>query len=162
VWAKPAAWERIRPVIPSFDPRVYGSWLLGRTLEAPPGPTMTPGGFHSFEHRWALSAAFEFHQSVGPERIARRTRALSRRLREGIAEVPGLQLRSPGGELASGVVCCEVSGRSPAEVVGALRSRYGIVASVTPYAVSLVRFGTSCVNTRREVDRLVAALASLR
>jgi len=162
VWAKPAAWERMRPVIPSFDPRVYGSWLLGRPLEAPPGPTMSPGGFQSFEHRWALSAAFELHQAIGPERIARRTQALSRRLREGIAAVPGLELRSPGGELGSGIVCCEVSGRGVGEIVGALRSRYGIVASVTPYAVGFVRFGTSCLNTRREVDRLVAALAGLR
>ena len=162
VWANPAAWERMSPVIPSFDPRVYGAWIAGGTPNAPAGRTMTPGGFHSFEHRWALSAAFAFHQAIGPERIARRTLALSRRLRERVADVPGLQLRSPGGALGSGVVCLEVAAKSPAEVVAALRSRYGIVASVTPYAVQLVRVGTSCLNTPREVDRLVDALAGLR
>ena len=26
---------------------------------------MTPGGFHSFEHRWALPAALEFHTQLG-------------------------------------------------------------------------------------------------
>lgn len=162
VWAKPAAWERMSPVIPSFDPRVYAAWMGGTTPNAPPGPTMTPGGFHAFEHRWALPAAFAFHRAIGPERIARRTLALSNRLREAVAEVPGLDLRSPGGALGSGVVCLEVAGRSPYAVVGALRSRFGIVASVTPYAVHLVRVGTSCLNTRREVDKLVKALASLR
>jgi selenocysteine lyase/cysteine desulfurase len=162
VWANPAAWGRMSPVIPSFDPRAYGAWIAGATSTAPPGPAMTPGGFHSFEHRWALPAAFAFHQAIGPQRIARRTLALSRRLRERIADVPGLALRSPGGALGSGVVCLEVAGRAPAEVVGALRSRYGIVASVTPYAVQFVRVGTSCLNTRREVDRLVRALAAQR
>jgi selenocysteine lyase/cysteine desulfurase len=162
LWAKQAAWERMSPVIPSFDPRLYGAWIAGTTPKAPSGPTMTPGGFHAFEHRWALSAAFAFHQAIGPKRIERRTLALSRRLHEGIADVPGLELRSPGGALGSGVVCCEVAGRTSAEVVGALRSRFGIVASVTPYTVQLVRVGTSCLNTHREVDKLVHALASLR
>jgi len=162
VWATPAAWERMSPIIPSFDPSVYGAWIGGVAPQAPPGPTMSPGGFHAFEHRWALSAAFAFHEAIGPERIARRTLALSRRLREGIAAVPGLELRSPGGALGSGVVCLEVAGKSPGEVVGALRSRFGIVASVTPYAVQFVRVGTSCLNTRREIDRLVDSLAGLR
>ena len=87
---------------------------------------------------------------------------MSRRLREAIADVPGLELRSPGGALRSGIVCFEVAGKTPAEVVTALRSRFGIVASVTPYAVPLVRVGTSCLNTRREVDALVDALIRLR
>ena len=162
IWASPAAWGRIRPVIPSFDPRAYAGWIVGSRQDAPPGREMTPGGFHSFEHRWALPAAFAFHRAIGPERIERRTLALSRRLREGIAEVRGLELRSPGGALASGVVCLEVPGKTPSEVVGALRSRFRIVASATPYAVQLVRIGTSCLNTPAEVDGLIRALAKLR
>jgi selenocysteine lyase/cysteine desulfurase len=149
-------------VIPSFDPRVYGAWIAGTTPNAPPGPTMTPGGFHAFEHRWALPEAFAFHHAIGPQRIARRTLALSRRLRRRIADVPGLALRSPGGALGSGVVCLEVRGRSPGEVVELLRSRYGIVASTTPYSVQFIRVGTTCLNTPREVDGLVRALAGLR
>jgi selenocysteine lyase/cysteine desulfurase len=162
VWARPWAWERMSPVIPSFHPAAYVAWLTGNTPSAPPRALMTPGGFHSFEHRWALPAAFRFHTAIGPERIERRTLALSRRLREGIAGVPGLSLRSPGGPLASGVVCLEVAGRGPNEVVTALRSRFRIVASVTPYAVSFVRVGTSVLNTGEEVDELVHALARLR
>jgi selenocysteine lyase/cysteine desulfurase len=162
VWARPWAWERMSPVIPSFHPAVYGAWIAGNVPSASPSAMMTPGGFHSFEHRWALPEAFAFHTAIGPERIERRTLALSRRLREGIADVPGLRLRSPGGPLASGVVCLEVAGRSPNDVVGALRSRFRIVASVTPYAVQFVRVGTSVLNTRREVDELVRALSLLR
>jgi selenocysteine lyase/cysteine desulfurase len=66
VWATPHAWARLAPTIPSFDPRVYGAWLEGRRpSDAPPGAVMTPGGFHSFEHRWALPEAVELHTKLG-------------------------------------------------------------------------------------------------
>ena len=38
---------------------------------------MTPGGFHSFEHRWALAEAFAFHRAIGKRRVADRTRELA-------------------------------------------------------------------------------------
>ena len=30
---------------------------------------MTPGGYHSFEHRWALGEAFRFHLAIGKQRV---------------------------------------------------------------------------------------------
>ena len=42
--------------------------------------------------------------------------------------------------LSAGLVCFEVAGRDPTEVVSRLASR-GIVASVTPYATRYVRLG---------------------
>ena len=79
VWATPAAWERLAPTIPTFDGRSYGAWLSGQAPpDAPPGPSMTPGGFHSFEHRWALTEAFEFHDSLGGRaQVAKTTHALA-------------------------------------------------------------------------------------
>ena len=39
------------------------AWMQGKTPESlAPGPRDTPGGFQSFEHRWALAEAFRFHQ----------------------------------------------------------------------------------------------------
>ena len=50
------------PTIPSFDGRAYAAWLFGGLpTEVAPGPLNTPGGFHSFEHRWALAEAFGVH-----------------------------------------------------------------------------------------------------
>ena len=65
----------------SFPPRV-------------PGLLNTPGGFHSFEHRWALPAAVEFHREIGPDRVAGRTRDLASRLKKGIDNLPGVRRAS--------------------------------------------------------------------
>ena len=75
LWAAPHAWARLAPTIPSFDPNAYLSWIEGRRpTDTPPGALMTPGGFHSFEHRWALPAALEFHTQLGGRaEVARRT-----------------------------------------------------------------------------------------
>jgi selenocysteine lyase/cysteine desulfurase len=67
--------------------------------------------------------------------------------------------RDPG--LSSGIVCCDVTERPPAEVVEELQSRHRIVASVTPYQVPYVRFGPSIVTSTEEVDAVVQALASM-
>ena len=71
LWGRPAAWRRLEPTIPSFDGRAYEAWMNGESApDGPPGPLLTPGGFHSFEHRWAL---------VGGARPARTDRAAADR-----------------------------------------------------------------------------------
>ena len=110
VWAAPHAWQRLAPTIPSFDPRVYGSWLEGHApAHVAPGALMTPGGFHSFEHRWALPEAIEVHTALGGRaEVARRTAELATRLKEGLAEVRGVRLRTPRDEdTSAGLVCAE-------------------------------------------------------
>jgi selenocysteine lyase/cysteine desulfurase len=39
--------------------------------------------------------------------------------------------------------------------------RRGVVASLTPYATRYLRFGPSIVNTEKDVDRAVAAVAAV-
>jgi selenocysteine lyase/cysteine desulfurase len=161
VWAAPHAWARLAPTIPSFDPRVYGAWLEGRRpSDAPPGAVMTPGGFHSFEHRWALPQAVELHTKLGGRAaVARRTRRLASRLKDGLAALDGVRLRTPSDEeLSSGLVCCEIRGADPGEVVDRLRERHRVIASVTPYRTRYVRFGPSVANTADEVDRALEAV----
>ena len=161
VWAAPHAWARLAPTIPSFDPRVYGAWLEGRRpSDAPPGALMTPGGFHSFEHRWALAQAVELHTKLGGRaEVARRTRALASRLKDGLSEIAGVRLRTPRGDtLSAGLVCCEVGHADPGEVVDRLRERDRVVASVTPYRTRYVRFGPSIANSADDVDRALEAV----
>ena len=92
LWAGPRVRELMRPVIPSFDDgESYGAWLAGRAPSGvPDGARLTPGGFHSFEHRWALTEAFEFHEAIGRARVETRIRTLVARLRAGLADVPGV------------------------------------------------------------------------
>ena len=86
LWVGPRARELVRPVIPSFDDgESYGAWLAGGAPRgAPDGPRLTPGGFHSFEHRWALSEAFRFHEAIGRGRVEARIRTLVSRLQSGL------------------------------------------------------------------------------
>jgi selenocysteine lyase/cysteine desulfurase len=164
VWAAPHAWERLAPTIPSFDERAYFAWIEGRAPDdTPPGPLMTPGGFHSFEHRWALTEAFRFHDELGGrEKVAATTRALAARLKDGLAEIGGVTVKTPRDDaLSSGLVCVEVLGLPAPEAVDRLRDEHRVVASVTPYATRYLRFGPSVANTEEDVDRTLAAVASV-
>jgi selenocysteine lyase/cysteine desulfurase len=163
VWAAPHAWDRIAPTIPSFDPRAYLAWLEGeRPRDVPPGPLATPGGFHSFEHRWALAQAYEHHAGLGgPGEVARTTYALAARMKDGLAGVAGLRVKTPdGAALSSGLVCAE-AGAPAGEIVDRLREEHRVVASVTPYARSYVRFGPSVANSEDDVDRALEAVAAV-
>jgi selenocysteine lyase/cysteine desulfurase len=163
LWAGPRVRELARPTIPSFDDgESYGAWLAGRAPSgSPDGARLTPGGFHSFEHRWALTEAFEFHEAIGRARVETRLRTLVARLRAGLAGVPGVTVRTPAARsVSAGLVCFDVEGHDAAEVVARLAQRR-IVASVTPYARRHVRLGPGIVNTVADVDAAVRAVAAL-
>ncbi len=113
LWAGPRVRELARPTIPSFDDgESYGAWLAGRAPSGvPDGARLTPGGFHSFEHRWALTEAFEFHEAIGRERVETRIRTLVSRLRAGLSEVRGVTVRTPAARsVSAGLVCFDVRG----------------------------------------------------
>jgi selenocysteine lyase/cysteine desulfurase len=159
------AWERLRPTIPTFDGLSYLAWMEGRPppVDAPPGPTFTPGGFHAFEHRWALAEAFAFHAELGRARVAERVRALATRLKEGLAALRNVRLVTPmAPELSAGIVCFDVDGMGAGEAVERLRREHRIAASVTPYAVEHVRLGTGLWVDEDDVDAAVAAVGALR
>jgi isopenicillin-N epimerase len=149
LWGRPEVQDMVSPTVPTFS----GSFTWGQR--------MTPGGFHAFEHRWALDKAFDFHLKIKPERIQERIHALARRAKEGLARNPRVKLYTPASDdLSAGIVCFDVDGVRQNEVVRRLRER-GIVASTTPYAVSYARFAPGILNTPEEVDRAVEAVARL-
>jgi selenocysteine lyase/cysteine desulfurase len=148
VWGQPRAWPFAGATIPSFT-------------GGGPGAYMTPGGFHSFEHRWALGEAFRFHQTIGKERIEQRIHLLNRRLKAGLAGMAHVTLKTPRADaLSAGLVCFDVRGLSPGAVVSALRRRR-IIATVTPYTPSYVRLAPGLLNTPAQVDRALAAIRAL-
>jgi isopenicillin-N epimerase len=163
VWATPEAWAETTATIPTFHGSSYLAWLEERNpTEVPPGARMTPGGFHSFEHRWALAEAFELHGRIGRERIAGRTHDLARRLKEGLAEIPGVRLITPlDDELSAGIVCFELEALPAREAVEVLRDQHRVVASVTPYREEYVRLGPSIANAPEDVDAALRAVRAL-
>ena len=162
LWGRPSAWKGHVGVIPSFEWAAYMDWMKGRVPEGPAGPMATPGGFHSFEHRWALGEAFAFHQRIGRARVTARIHQLARQCKDGLAGMAHVKLHTPLADtLSSGLVCFEVKGLPSPEVVKRLHVRR-IIASVTPYATAYARFSPGILNTPEEIEtalREVRALA---
>jgi isopenicillin-N epimerase len=159
VWARPDAWAAVVPTIVTFDPM----WRTMPPDQMPPAAYHTPGGFHSFEHRWALTEAFEFHLAIEKERVAARIHELNRRCKEELSGLPRVAVHTPlSDDLSAGIICFEVAGLSPAEVVQRLRAR-SIVASVTPgfYVPAFARVAPGLLTSEEDVDRTVRAIAEL-
>lgn len=160
VIGRPEAWPALDPVIPTFlDDDSYGRWKR----DEPPVPTtatsFTPGGFKPFEHYWALGRAFDLHRAIGKAKIERRTAELAAQLKEGLAKMPGITLKTPmSPALSAGIVAFEADGRSPWDVVDALAERR-VLASVAPYRTPYIRLTPSIRNSPEEIE---AALKELR
>ncbi|GLW08306.1 class V aminotransferase [Microtetraspora sp. NBRC 13810] len=160
LWGR--AWDAVAPVIPSFTGDGIAAWIGGYPPAGNNAAMGTPGGYHSFEHRWALDEAFAFHGAIGRDRIAARTAELATRLKQGLAGIPSLRLVTPASpELSAGLVCCSIAGQNPGAVAARLREQHRIVAGVTPYSDAYLRFGTSIVTSPEDVDRAVKAVAAL-
>ena len=163
VWGSSSAWLAATPIIPTFDEATYEMWMQVRPRQGVPiAATMTPGGFHSFEHRWALDKAFQFHEIVGKQRIAGRVHALNRQLKEGLQKMPNVKLYTPMSvDLSAGIVCFDVIGMSADHVVGQLRKKK-VIASVTPYKTLYARLAPSLLTSPAEIDATLAAVRELR
>ena len=72
-----------------------------------------------------------------------------------------IQLYTPRDEnLSAGMVCFDVKGTKPEEVVKRLLAQR-IVASTTPYRVSYARVACSVVNTPQEVESVLGAIRAM-
>ena len=162
VWGHPRAWPIAKAIIPTFDSDAYDMWMkVIPPRPLPPAVYMTPGGFHSFEHRWALDQAFVFHQALGKSRVTRRIHELNDQLKQGLAAMRRITLHTPlSPDLSAGIVCFEVGGMSPDQVVTELRRR-GIVASVTPYAAQYARVAPGLLNSPAEIETVLKEIRAL-
>jgi selenocysteine lyase/cysteine desulfurase len=126
------------------------------------GTAMTPGGYHSFEHRWALADAFRFQRRLGKARVEARIHSLAGRLKRGLAGVRGVTLQTPrDARLSAGIVCCEIAGMTPFEAVDRLRRESRVIASVTPYATPYLRFGPGLYTRDEDIGATVEAVRRL-
>lgn len=144
--ADPALWDGLTPLIPPFG------------VKNTQGLFFSPGGFHAFEHRWALDAAFAFHQTIGKERIQARIRELTAQLQEGLRGMPKARVHTPASPaLSAGIVGFDCEGTRGRDVVESLR-RAGVVVCLAPYGRRCVRVTPGIANTPGEIDAALRAL----
>jgi selenocysteine lyase/cysteine desulfurase len=163
VWAKPAVWQKMRPVIPSFfSLEPFEAWEQERAPQTPARAAwFSPGGFQAFEHYFALPAAIRFHHDIGPARITARIHELNGQMKEGLARMPNIQLYTPRDDnLSAGMVCFDVKGMPPERVVKRLLDQR-IVASTTPYRASYARLSCGVMNTSQEIDTVLGEIRNL-
>ncbi|MDB5083590.1 MAG: Aminotransferase, class [Bacilli bacterium] len=159
--AAPEAWQVVSPVIPSFSDAFDAYYNRTERPKRNNGRLMTPGGFHSMEHRWALLAAFQFVEKIGRDRIYARVHQLGRQCKEGLAAMPHVTLHTPlEDDLSAGIVAFEVRGLTTGEVVEKLLQK-NIIATAAPYPISYARFTPGIYNTPEEIDRALEAVQSL-
>lgn len=163
LYARKSAWDMIKPIIPSFEFASYAAWLdLADPKSLTYGMILSPGGFHSFEHRWALPAAFDFQLSIGKARVEERSHQLSTRLKDGLSKIGHIKLKTPTDTaISAGINCFEVDGVAADVAVKKLLEK-GIIASTTPYKTVYARLTPSIVNTEEEVDRVLAEIEKIR
>ncbi len=163
LWGRKDAWDKVVPTIPAFSYPAYGMWLG----MVPQGKLNfcdlhSPGGFHSFENRWALKEAFDFHMQIGKKKVADRTHQLSSMLKEGLKGIKHVKLHTPvSTDISSGINCFEVEGMTSEEVIKKLSTK-NIIGSAAPYAVSYARLTPSIVNSEDEVKKAIAALEKIK
>jgi selenocysteine lyase/cysteine desulfurase len=163
VWGHQRAWPVANAIIPTFNTQAYDAWMgLSQPTNLPKSVYMTPGGFHSFEHRWALDEAFTFHQAIGKARVTQRVYELNQQMKRGLAKMPHVTLHTPmSQELSAGIVCFEVAGMTPRQVIERLRHRK-IIGSVTPYATQYARLAPSLLTLTTDIEQALEEILKLR
>ena len=162
LWGKKDAWHMVVPTIPAFS-IAYAAWL-GQEPESKitPSDLHSPGGFHSFEHRWALNEAFDFHMRIGKDKIEERTRYLNGRLKEGLKEMKHVTLHTPvDPRLSAGINCFEVTGLKPEDVVKRLLAK-NIIGNTSPYKTVYVRLTPCMINTEEEIQACLAEISTMK
>jgi len=159
VWGRDDAWPFVQATIPTFD----RAWRDQPFEQMPLAAFHTPGGFHSFEHRWAVAEAFKFHSAIGKDRVSTRIHELNSLAKAQMSQLPKVRIHTPKGpDLSAGIIAFEIAGLSPSQVVAGLHQRQ-IIASVTPgfYRPSFARVAPSLLTTENDVQRTVQAIAAL-
>jgi len=163
VWGHQRAWPVANAIIPTFNTQAYDVWMrISPPKDLPKSVYMTPGGFHSFEHRWALDEAFTFHRAIGKARVTQRIYELNQQMKQGLAKMPHVTLHTPmSQDLSASIVCFEVAGMTPRQVIERLRQKK-IIGSVTPYATQYARLAPSLLTLSEDIEQALQEILTLR
>ncbi|MEO1085088.1 MAG: aminotransferase class V-fold PLP-dependent enzyme, partial [Acidobacteriota bacterium] len=144
ICGRPESWRYVGGTVPSLNPLRF------------------PGGVLPYEYHFALADAFTLHMDLGKDVVEKHTVGLARRLKDGLASVPGVTVVTPRKRsLSSGIVCCGLADQKPGDVVDRLRHEHNIRASVSSKDSNRqkhIRFSPSILNTESDIDRTLEAM----
>jgi cysteine desulfurase/selenocysteine lyase len=165
-----------REVLAELPPVLTGGSMVEHvTMESAtfrPPPQRFEAGTQPVSQAVALAAAVDYLSAVGMDRVAAHEHALTTRLLEGVAELPGIRVLGPTtAQDRVGAVSVVVDGVHPHDV-GQLLDEAGIAVRVGHHCAQPVhrRFGVTAstrassylYTTPHEVDAFIEALGGVR
>ncbi|MFG6206645.1 pyoverdine-tailoring periplasmic protein PvdN [Pseudomonas retamae] len=137
----------VTPVIPTFSEATAFS------------TTMTPGGYHAFEHRWALDEAFKLHLQLGKAEVEARIHALNSYLKRRLQQRPQIEMVTPlSPQLSAGFTFFRVKGKDSDKVAAHLMANRVIADAVHRDVGPVIRTAPGLLNDEAQIDRLLAVL----
>ncbi|SEI15772.1 aminotransferase class V-fold PLP-dependent enzyme [Pseudomonas asplenii] len=121
--------------------------------------SMSPGGYHAFEHRWALDQAFELHLELGKADVQARIQALNSELKQRLQADSRIELVTPmSPQLSAGFSFFRVKGQDSDQVAARLLKNKVVVDAVDRDVGPVVRTATGLLNSEAELDRFMTLL----
>jgi len=121
--------------------------------------TMTPGGYHSFEHRWAVDQAFDLHMTLGKANVQSRIHALNHYLKQRLQALPGIELVTPlSPEHSAGFTFFRGPNLDTDATAAWLIEKHILVDAVSRDAGPVVRMAPGLLNSEADIDRAMDLL----
>jgi cysteine desulfurase / selenocysteine lyase len=168
LYVRKALLERLEP--PMID-HFAAPWVATDRYELRPDARRFESWENNYAARAGLGVAIDYALDLGLDQIEARCRLLANRLRQGLAEIPGVILRDLGRN-PSAIVSFTLGGHdAPSVVMAAARADITIGTSqpsstrLDAEARSLppvVRASPHYYNSEKEIDRLVKLVAEIR
>lgn len=140
--------DNIRPTIDSFSARIDF------------GTTMTSGGFHAFEHQWAMRKAFEFHLQLGKEQVQNRIHQLNTELKQQLKQLPGIQLVTPESTaFSAGFTFFRINNIDCEKIASYLQANRVAVDATERDVGPVVRMAPGLLNNEQEIEQVIRLLS---
>ncbi|WP_416757701.1 aminotransferase class V-fold PLP-dependent enzyme [Pseudomonas sp. BNK-6] len=121
--------------------------------------SMTPGGYHAFEHRWALDEAFKLHLQLGKAKVQARIHALNSYLKQRLQELPQVELVTPlSPELSAGFTFFRIKNQDCDQFAAYLMANRVVVDAVDRDVGPVIRTAPGLLNDEQQIDRFVDLL----
>lgn len=121
--------------------------------------SMTPGGYHAFEHRWAADEAFKLHLQLGKAQVQARIHALNTELKEQLLTHPKIELVTPRSpELSAGFTFFRVKGQDSDAVAAYMMKNRVVIDAVDRDVGPVIRTAPGLLNSSAEIQRFMTLL----
>lgn len=137
----------VTPTIPTFSEATTFSTI------------MTSGGYHSFEHRWALDEAFKLHLTLGKREVQTRIHELNTYAKNRLLEHRSIELVTPrSADLSAGFTFFRIKDRDCDQVAARLMQNRVVCDAVERDVGPVIRIAPGLLNSENDIERFMAVL----